>query len=431
MFQQVYQAPDGRVFMLNHLGIWVELRPMAVQPAVPAAIPQQQLFQGRVASQPPASSQASSISEEIAEEVLAQPELAELPTKARASCPVVEEEVEPKISSPPMTFLSSQDRTPPLEQAESESGTSSSSRSETVDLSEDFPLFKQVVKPTTSTTIECQKWHVLRRVQVRDGPTAASNNVCVLNPGPGKWVKVVKTKTAKTKAGFITTKAYILSDEGQGWVSVNRQHKKTTETFVFKGQASAALKKLLQSASVWKHHEAEVGEICNATAKTFTVRVTCPTWEQTEALRAELGKSRVCGRVLLNKKTPQLVNLRRSFGNCVPTVHVFDIDTDIENNHAKFWRAFDWSTKEFQHQVGDDLRNLQFRGLRNISWAAGRTSRGYFTVRDYCTLEFSKDAQLRHFLKNFEKYDFFQGASVREDPIYANFETVSADLLKA
>lgn len=340
------------------------------------------------------------------------------------------------MSSPQMTFLSSQDKTP-SEQAESESGTSSScSRSETVDLSEDFPLTKWAVKPTTSSnTVQCQIWTTQRRVQVRSGPTTASENVCVLSPG--QRVKVVKTKTAKTKAGFTTTKAYVLSSEGQGWVSVNRQHKKTTETFVFKGQASASLKKLFQSASVWERHEAEVVKISNPTASTFMVRVTCPTWQQTEALRADLKNARICGRTLVNKRTPQLVNLKRVFGNSLPTVHVFDIDTDVENDHWEFLHSFDWSnqfkgsTTNFEHQVRDDLRALQFGGLRHVSWGTGHTSQGIFSMRDYCTLEFSKDAQLRNFIKNFEKYDFFQGASVKVDPIYANLETVSAESLKA
>jgi len=412
---------------MNQLGQWVEVAPLIQQ--------QQQLpmFQARTASQPP--SQASSISEEIAEEVLAQPEMAVLPTKARASCPVVEEEVQP-LSSPKMIFLSSQDRTSTPEQAESESGTSS--EVDTVDFSEDLPLSKKVETPTTtSTTVECQKFVVERKVQVRSGLSTASKKVCVLNSG--QRVKVVKTTTSRTKAGFVTTKAYVLSDKGQGWVSVNRQHKKTDEAFVFKGQASAGFKRLVGYESVWERHEAKVQDICNTTGRTFTVRVTCPTWEQIEALRKELKNIRVSGKTLtlINKRTPELVNLKRVFGNTVPAVHVFNIDTDSENGHRDFLEVFDFSRQfkgsqdDFGHQVREDLRRLKIGGIRHVDWAVGRTPRGVFSMRDYCTVEFSKDSQLRNFLNNFEKYDFFRGASVKVDPIYENLATVPVESLEA
>lgn len=412
-------TPDGRVIMLNQQGQWVELRPL--QPYMPAAMPAvqpQQQTLARPASQPPVS-QASSISEEIAEEVLAQP-LAELPTKARASCPVVEEEV---TSTSDMVS----------EQAESESGTSTG---ETVDLSEeDLSLSKQVVSSTTPSTIEVQNWVVERKVQVRAGPSTGSKKVCILTPG--QRVQVVKTQKSRMKTGFVTTKAYILSKEGQGWVSITRQHKKTDETFVFKGQASAGMKRLICMEKVWARHEAEVAEngIRNTNSGTFTVRVSCPTWEQMEALRKDLNPQ-LCRKKLINKKMPQLVNMKRVHGNGRPTVHVFNIDVDAENAHREFREAFDWSnqhqgsTNDFQHQVRDDLRELHF-GARNVSWGAGRTSKGRFVMRDFCMVEFSKDAQVRRFLNNFEKYDFFQGASVKVDPTYENLTTISTESVKA
>merc|ERR1712038_1816864 len=130
---------------------------------------------------------------------------------------------------PTMVFLSSQDR------ASSESGFSSKDASSesglsTIDFSDFIPLKQDV---TASTTIKVQKYRVERRVQMRTGPTADSEKVCILNPG--QRVHVVQTKTSRTKAGFITTKAYVLADQFQGWVSVNRQAKKTDETFVFRG----------------------------------------------------------------------------------------------------------------------------------------------------------------------------------------------------
>jgi hypothetical protein len=418
--------PDGRVMVLNQFNQWVEI---PVISAVPQPQPQQ-LFQARASSQPPVS-QASSISEEIAEEVLAQPA-----TKARASIIEEEEVEEDDLSSQPMTFLSSQDRHEPADSVCS-SG-SSWVDSEPVDLSQDFaPLTKQEVAPTTSSTIEVQKYAVARRVQVRAGPTATSENLFVLSPP--QRVQVAKTQTTQTKTGFLITKAYVLADQGQGWVSINRQHKKTGETFVFKGKASDGMKRLIMFEKVWERHQATVVEIVNTTEGTFTVRVKCPRWQQVEALRKDLKNLRICGKTLalVNKRTPELVNLERVFGNNRPCAHVFNIDVDARNGHAEFLEDFDWSnqfkgsTKDFQHQVRGDLRALKFGGVRRVTWAAGRTSAGRFSMRDYCTVEFSKDSQLRNFLKNFEKYEFFQGAQVKVDPIYANLTSVAAESLKA
>merc|ERR1712241_695100 len=172
--------------------------------------------------------------------------------------------------------------------------------------------YKEETLTPTPSTIDVRKYLVARRVQVRAGPTAKSENVCILTPG--ERVQVVETQTSRTKTGFVTTKAYVLSKEGQGWVSLNRQHKKTDETFVFKGQASAGFRRLVKFDDVWKLHEATVKEVSNASARTFTVRVTCPTFQQMEALRSDLKTSRLQGRVLINKKIPQLINLKREFG---------------------------------------------------------------------------------------------------------------------
>lgn len=428
-------------------GMWEQVTPLGVSPAQFVAVPQNPQARAR-ASQPPVSQAptASSISEEIAEEVLAPQELAayptepvvaealtELPTKARSSVPILEEEGE--MSSPPMVFLSSQDRHYPA----SESGVSSTTEATTttVDLSEaEFAPLKQQ-QSKASDTIEVQNFRVERRVQMRTGPTADSEKVCILNPG--QRVHVVKTKTSRTKAGFVTTKAYVLSDHGQGWVSVNRQAKKTDETFVFQGQIREGLKRSLPLAKVWARHEAEVQEITNASNNnTFSVRVSCPTWQKVEALRVDLQKRKnVKGRKLINRRPSQLVNLRRVFGSTAPCAHVYDIDVDAENGHRDFLTSFDWSaqhrgsTTDFAHQVRGDLRQCGFPGARRVEWTTGRTSTGSFAMRDFCTVEFSKDSQLRQFLKHFEKYDFFYGAKVTVDPQYANLATVSANLVKA
>lgn len=405
--------PDGRIMILNQDNQWVEIKPVQVS----------------AWQQQPPVSQASTIPEQTAEEVLAEPiepELVELPTKARTSCPIVEEEDEVNSLS--------QDHPHSEELAESESGTSSVMTVEPVDFT---PLNKEeeeVVEPAVSDKIFVQKYTVLRRVQVRSGPTAGSDKVCILQPG--QRVHVVKTKTSRTKSGFVQTKAYVLSPQGQGWVSVNRQGKKTDETFVFKGQVSVAQKRLLKSETVWSTHKAKVEEIRNATGSTFTVRVSCPTWEQVEALRNHLQQHRLRRKTLINKRLPQLVNMRRVFGNKCPVVHVFDLDVDSENGHEEFLENFDWSqefpgsTGDFQSQVRTDLHAVGFNGVRNVTWASGVVS-GKFSMRDYCTVEFTKDSQLRNFLKNFENYDFFKGAKVKVDPSYANLASIPARLVEA
>jgi len=437
--------PDGRVMVLDQSHQWVEIRPVI---AAQQPIQQQQKF--FQASQPPVS-QASIVSESVAEEVLAQPsepELAESEpelavsepeqaesepevaetepamatpaTKARASCPVVEEEVN-NMSSPKMYFLSSQDQP---EYADSESGMSSH-----VDLSseKDFAPLKELAAPRASTT-EVHKYIVARRVQVRTGPSAASENVCVLTPG--QRVQVVKTKTSRTKTGFVTTKAYVISRDGQGWVSVNRQHKKTDEKFLFKGQAEAGFQKLVKLEAVWKRHDATVEEFEKTSANTFTIRVTCPTCKQMEALRSDLKKTRLHGRSLINRSTPELINMKRVLGK-KPLVHVYDIDTDFDNSHREFKEAYDWSTQfkgsrtSFEHQVKEDLKEFNFRGVRRVNWSAGyKGTYSGFYMRDFCSVEFNSDAQLRNFVKKFEKFEFFKGAKVKVDPTYANLATV-------
>lgn len=424
--------PDGRIMILNQHNQWVEIKPVVG------------IWQQPPTSQPPVA-QASTISEQTAEEVLAEtiePELAELQTKARTSCPVVEEEDNiSSMSAPDMIFLSSQDQYHSEDNAESESGTSTLTV-EPVDLTEDFtPLLKkeEEVQPASEASpdkIFVQKYTVFRKVQVRSGPTPSSEKVCVLNPG--QRVQVVKTKTTRTKSGFVQTKAYILSPQGQGWVSVNRQDKKTDETFVFKGQVSVAAKRLLKAENVWRKHKAEVEDIRNVSGSTFAVRVTCPSWEQVENLRTNLGQRRLRGNyTLTNKRRPQLVNLRRVFGNNRPVVHVFDLDVDFEHDHQEFLEAFDWrnefrgSTSDFQHQVRADLRAVGFKNVRNVTWTTGITSSGKLSMRDYCTVEFTKDSHLRNFLKNFENYDFFKGAKAKVDPSYANLESIPARLVEA
>lgn len=430
--------PDGRVMVLNQYNQWVEVRPL--QPAFPAQpTVQSQLFQARSASRAPVS-QACNISENIAEKVLEQPDepaLAELPAKARASCPVVEEEDEISISTPEMTFLSSQDRPHSSEhEAQSESGVSSTC-TEAIDLSEDFMPLKQEVQapPSFTTTVEVQKYEVERKVQVRSGPSAGSENLFVLTPG--QTVHVLKTTKVRTKTGFVVTKAYVLCKEGQGWVSVNRQDKKTDDALVFKGQASAGFRRLVKNFDLWGRHNAKVEKIQNTGAGTFTLRVTCSKWQEMEALRSHLTKNKLRGRALLNKRKPSLTNLRRVFGNNRPCAHVFDLDVDSDNGHAEFLEDFDFthqfqgSTKDFAHQVRDDLLDLGFKGVRAVNWSAGHTPSGKFSMRDFCSVEFGKDAQLREFLKNFEKYEFFQGAHVKVDPIYANVSTIPAETIKA
>merc|ERR1712083_238177 len=120
---------------------------------------------------------------------------------------------------------------------------------------------------------------------------------------------------SRTKAGFVTTKAYVVTDKYQGWVSVNRQNKKTEETFVFKGKVTAQQRRtVLEHNAVWTKHNATVHDVQNV-GNSFHVRVTCPTWQDTEALRASLAADRLVVSLqdsrkatLVNKRMPQLVN---------------------------------------------------------------------------------------------------------------------------
>jgi len=410
--------------------------------AVPPQQVAPQLFQQKATSQPPVP-QAVSISEEIAEEVLAQPA-----TKARASVPAVEEEDD--LSSQPM---SSQDR---RERADSVCSSGSSwVDSESTEVRQKPAVLpqqpvsaqqprrerpkatpaKQEEAPTPST-VDVLKYGVARRVQVRAGPKATSQNLFELVPP--QRVQVAKLQTTTTKTGFVVTKAYVLAKQGQGWVSVNRQHKKTLETFVFKGRASDGMKRLIMFENVWERHRATVLEIKNTTQSTYTIRVKCPRWQYVEALRAELQNNRLFRNTLVNTRTPELVNLKRVFGNNRPCAHVFNIDVDERHNHQEFLEDFDWShqyrgsTKDFAHQVRHDLRNqLGFRGLRRVTWAAGHTKSGQFSMRDFCAVEFSNHSQLLNFIKNYQKYEFFRGAQVKIDPSYANLTTIPAGSLNA
>lgn len=451
--------PDGRIMVLNEQNQWVQVTP--IQPAAA-----QQLFQTQpqVVPEP----QTTSISEELAEELLAEPqeapveaeepvptaeepvnpELAALPAKARESCPVVEEEIE-SVSKPPMRFLSSFDKeekdetTSPSssDYPESESGVSVQS-STVVDFNDDD--FVPLAKATSSKTIQVEKYVVERKVQMRAGVAAKSANVCVLNPG--QRVHVVKTQKSRTKAGFVTTKAYVVTDKHQGWVSVNRQHKKTEETFLFKGKVTAQQRHtVLAHNAVWKKHKAEVHEVKNVGRHNFHVRVSCPTWKDMEALRASLVADRLCVSLtdnrkvtLVNKRMPQLVNLRRIFGN-TPLVHVFDIDTDFENYHSKFMQNFNWSaefagsTRNFESQVRKGLQQSHLEARRvtwNTHYEPTRLRAASLAMRDFCTVAFANHSQLQNFLKNFEKYDYFKGAQVKIDSAYANTTTIPSHLVQ-
>merc|ERR1712038_1748885 len=187
--------------------------------------PQSHTISEELAEEPVEAEESVPTKEEpVSTETLVNPELSALPALARESCPVVEEEIE-TVSKPEMRFLSSFDREDNTSSSsdaypESESGVSVQS---SVDFTEDdfVPLAKAVSTKTTPVT----KYVVERKVQMRAGVTAKSANVCVLNPG--QRVHVVKTQKSRTKAGFVTTKAYVVTDKNQGWVSCNRQNKKT------------------------------------------------------------------------------------------------------------------------------------------------------------------------------------------------------------
>jgi len=447
--------PDGRIMILNEQNQWVQLTPIQ-EPVAPQLAP----TQPQVMPEP----QSHTISEELAEELLAEepveveesvptteepvstetlvnPELSALPALARESCPVVEEEIE-TVSKPEMRFLSSFDREDNTSSSsdaypESESGVSVQS---SVDFTEDdfVPLAKAVSTKTTPVT----KYVVERKVQMRAGVTAKSANVCVLNPG--QRVHVVKTQKSRTKAGFVTTKAYVVTDKNQGWVSVNRQNKKTEETFVFRGNVTAQQKKtVVDHNAVWKKHNAEVHDV-KTVRHTFHVSVTCPTWQDMEALRANLVSDRLVVSLqdnrkakLVNKRIPQLVNMRRIFGNN-PIVHVYNIDTDYENYHSKFMQNFDWdrefpgSKGNFESQVRKGLQNAHLEA-RRVTWNTQYEPTGLraasLAMRDFCTVQFAKHSQLQTFLKYFEDYSYFKGAQVKIDSTYANTTTIPSHLV--
>lgn len=437
--------PDGRMMVLNEQFQWVQVVPV-----------QAPVFPPQVVAQP----QTSTISEDLAEELLAEaptpqeesveaapmnPALAALPAKARESCPVVEEDKINSISRPEMLFLSSQDReqnTISSDYPESESGVSVQS---SIDFTEhDFVPLAKVPSSSTSDNIEVTKYIVERKVQMRAGVNAKSANVCILTPG--QRVHVVKTQKSRTKAGFVTTKAYVVTDKNQGWVSVNRQNKKTDETFVFRGKVTEAQAKNVHNDRVWTKHEAKVQDINNNVGRnTFHVRVTCPTWQNVEALRKTLVSDRLTVSLaenrkttLVNKRMPQLVNLRRVFGS-TPVAHVYNIDVDYDNYHGKFLQAFDWSREypglsgNFESQVRKGLQKAHLEA-RRVTWASHFEPTGLraasLGMRDFCTVEFTKHSHLQNFLKNFENYAFFKGAQVKIDSSYANTTTIPSHLVQ-
>lgn len=431
--------PDGRMMILNEHFQWVQVVP-AVQ------TPFQQLYptQPQIVAQPQLAEESTFQEESVeAEEVpvtIVNPELTALPAKARESCPVVEEES--ILSKPAMHFLSSQDQEKDAANSsdqypDSESGISVQS---SIDFSDFVPLAKTV--SSSSDNIQVTKYVVERKVQMRAGVTAKTANVCVLNPG--QRVYVVKTQKSRTKAGFVTTKAYVITDQHQhqGWVSVNRQNKKTDEKFVFKGKVTVAQAKNVRYNHVWKRHSAKVTEVKNSGRNTFHVCVTCPSWQHMEALRTTLVSDRLVVSLaenrkatLVNKRIPQLVNMRRIFGN-TPVAHVYDIDVDFENYHSKFVQSFDWSREypgssgNFESQVRKGLQKAQLEA-RRVTWNTHFEEReASLGMRDFCTVEFAKHSHLQNFLKNFEKYAFFKGAQAKIDPSYANSTTIPSHLVQ-
>lgn len=139
--------------------------------------------------------------------------------------------------------------------------------------------------------------------------------------------------------------------------------------------------------------------------------------------------------VLINKRAPALVNLRRLFGS-TPTVHVFHIDCDFENHHLKYRNDFIWdyefpgSRKDFNSQVKSGLRKQNFL-VSKVDWSTTRIEndqRTHFRVemRDYCTIEFKQHRHLQHFMKNYQQYKYFKGADVVMDSEYANLARIAA-----
>merc|ERR1712038_2019610 len=121
-------------------------------------------------------------------------------------------------------------------------------------------------------------------------------------------------------------------------------------------------KTVVDHNAVWKKHNAEVHDV-KTVRHTFHVSVTCPTWQDMEALRANLVSDRLVVSLqdnrkakLVNKRIPQLVNMRRIFGNN-PIVHVYNIDTDYENYHSKFMQNFDWD-REYSVRANRPSRSI-------------------------------------------------------------------------
>jgi len=177
------------------------------------------------------------------------------------------------------------------------------------------------------------------------------------------------------------------------------------------------------------------------TKNTFVVKVTSTSalWEDIEELRRNLVQNplRVSASkkaVLINKRAPALVNLRRLFGS-TPTVHVYHIDSDFENHHLKYRNDFDWdyefsgSRNDFNSQVKSGLRKQNFL-VSKVDWSTARIEndqRTHFRVemRDFCTIEFKQHRHLQHFMKNYQQYKYFQGADVVMDSEYANLARIA------
>jgi len=279
---------------------------------------------------------------------------------------------------------------------------------------------------------------VERRVQVRSGVSPQSAKLCVLEPG--HIVHVIKTKKIKNnKTNVITTKALVLVDGTQGWVSVNRHAKKTEENFIFRGTLTQNQRKALEMHDIWKQCDVTVQKVQNTNKNTFLVQVIAQKWEEIELMRSLLQNpfrvSAYKKAVLINKRTPVLVNLRRVFGS-TPMVHVYHIDCDCENYHLKFREDFDWdfefsgSRKDFNSQVKSGLKKKNF-AVSKVEWSTSRIEnpeKTHFRVemQDYCTIEFKQHRHLQHFMKNYQQYNYFKGADVVIDPEYANLTKISA-----
>lgn len=329
------------------------------------------------------------------------------------------------ISQPPVSVTESVEATSVEATSEaSESGASESTHHTTT--------------ATASAEGKAMKYVVERRVQVRAGVSTQSAKLCVLEPG--QTVHVVKTQKVKNnKTSFITTKALVLVNGTQGWVSVNRHAKKTEENFIFRGKLTVHQQKALKIHEIWKQCDVKVQKIENNNKNTFLVQVIAQKWEEIERMRNLLKNpfrlSAYKKAVLINKRAPALVNLRRVFGS-TPMVHVYHIDCDAENYHSKFRQDFEWdfefpgSRHDFNSQVKSGLKKKNF-SVSKVDWSTTRienAQRTHFRVemQDYCTIEFKQHRHLQHFMKNYQQYEYFKGADVVIDPVYANLAKVAA-----